>query len=245
MSNQPKWTEELEATLTSLAGTEVPVSVDKVASIAVEMERTDRSIASKLRKMGIDVEKVGEKGKSFSDADEEALRAFVSSNPGVYTYKEIATQVLGDEGMAKQVQGKLLSMELTSSVKKTEAKVNVKTYTDEEEAVIVDMAKAGNFLEEIAEALDKDIKSVRGKCLSMLKSHGIDYPVTRDKKDNTKADVLAALEGIESMTVEAIVEATGKSVQGIKTMLTHRKISVADYDGAKRAAKIAAKKEAA
>ena len=39
------------------------------------------------------------------------------------------------------------------------------------------------------------------------------------------------------MTVEAIAEAIGKTARGVKTMLTRRGLTAADYDGAAKAAK--------
>ena len=244
MSNkQPAWTAEREIELKELVGSETPVSLETVASVASEMGNSTRSIAAKLRKLDFDVEKVGEKAKSFSDAEEEALVAFIGANPGEYTFKEIAKQVMGSEDYAKKVQGKLLSLELTGSVKKATPKEVVKAFSNEEEIVIEKMAGEGAFLEDIAEALGKELKSVRGKCLSMLKSHGITYPVQKNKAE-VVADVFADLADIDSMTVATIADKVGKTERGIKTMLTHRGINCADYKGATKAAKNAEKKAA-
>lgn len=240
MSNQPAWTDERETELTNLAGSDTPVTLDTVSSISEEMGNSTRSIASKLRKMGFEVEKVADKAKSFTQQEEDTLVAFVNGNQGVYTFKEIASQVMGNEDFAKKVQGKLLSLELTDKVKKVEPKESVKTYTDAEEATIVEMAGAGKYLEDIADALGKEVNSVRGKCLSMLKTHGIKYPAQKNKKAAAK-DVFADLENIGEMTVEEIAETVGKTARGIKTMLTHRAITCANYDGAKRAEKNAEK----
>ena len=245
MSNQPKWNEEREAELTEIVGSESPVSLETVASAAEQLGNSTRSISSKLRKMGFEVQSVADKAKSFTDAEEEALTTFVNQNPGVYTYKEIAIQVMGSEDYAKKVQGKLLSLELTDKVKKAEPKETVKTYTDAEEATIVEMAGNGAYLEDIAEALGKPLNSVRGKCLSMLKSHGITYPAQKNKKEAANTDAFADLTDIETMTVAEIAEAVGKTERGVKVMLTHRGISASDYDGAKRAAKNAEKRAAA
>ncbi|MCP3899138.1 MAG: hypothetical protein GY707_05325 [Desulfobacteraceae bacterium] len=245
MSNQPKWTEEREAELTKIVGSETPVTLETVASASEQLGNSTRSISSKLRKMGFEVQSVADKAKSFTDAEEEALVSYVNSNAGLYTFKEIAVAVMGDDSFTKKVQGKLLSLELTDKVKKTEPKESVKTYTEAEEATIKKMANDGAFLEDIADALGKPMNSVRGKCLSMLKSHGITYPKQKNKKDSTNADVFADLDDIEGMTVADIAEAVGKTERGIKGMLTHRGISASDYDGAKRAAKNAEKRAAA
>lgn len=245
MSTQPKWTEERETELTGLVGDESPVSLETVAKAAEALGNSTRSISSKLRKMGFEVTKVETAGKSFSDSEEAALVEFVTSNPGMYTFKDIAKTVMGSEDYTKKVQGKLLSLELTGSVKKTEPKEVVKKYTEAEEATIEKMANDGSFIEEIAEAVGREVNSIRGKVLSMLKSHGIPYPPLRDKKDKADGDVLAGLADIESMTVEAIAAAVSKTERGVKGMLTHRGIKVADYDGAKRNAKNAEKRAAA
>lgn len=244
-SKQPAWTEDREAQLVELVGTDTPVSIETVATIAEEMGNSTRSIASKLRKMDYVVQKVDEKAKSFSDKEEEALIAFVTSNPGMHTFKEIAEQVMGTVDYAKKVQGKLLSLELTDKVKKADPVVVAKKYTEAEEEVIVGMAKAGAYLEEIADKLGKEVGSVRGKCLSMLKSHGITYPKLKNKADTTNTDVLAEVENIDGMTVAEIATAIGKTERGVKTMLTHRGIDCANYKGATKAAKNAEKKATA
>jgi arsenate reductase-like glutaredoxin family protein len=219
MSTQPKWTEEREAELLEIVGTESPVSLETVAKASETLGNSTRSIASKLRKMEKEVQSSTEKPKSFTEAEEEALRAFVEANPGMYTYKDIAVQVMNDEDYARKVQGKLLSMELTDKVKKAEPKEAVRTYSEAEEALIVDLANSGKYLEDIAEALGKELNSVRGKCLSMLKTHGITYPAQKNKKDTTKVDVLSTIENISEKTVAEIAEETGKTERGIKLCL--------------------------
>ena len=47
----------------------------------------------------------------------------------------------------------------------------------------------------------------------------------------SKADVLADLE-IADMTVEQIADEIGKTVRGVKTMLTRRGLQCANYNGA-------------
>jgi len=48
---------------------------------------------------------------------------------------------------------------------------------------------------------------------------------------------LASIEDIGGMTVEAIAESIGKTARGVKTMLTRRGLTAADYDGAAKSAK--------
>lgn len=249
MSNKlPKWDEERTNNLMAIAGdpeTAGTITNDIVAEAAEALETTTRSISSKLRKMGYDVESsVKATKKSFTEEEEEALREFVESNPNVYTFAEIALSVFGDVERARNVQGKLLSMELTSLVKKAEPKESVKTYTDDEEDMIVDLVNKGAFIEEIAQKLDRDIKSIRGKCLSMLRSHGIEMPKQDKSNAKTPVDSLEALgEAISDLSVDEIAEKIGKTVRGIKVMLTHRGLTAKDYDGAAKKAKNLAKKK--
>ena len=83
MSTLPKWTDERTAQLTAFVGDESPISQATVAEAAGTLETTPRSVSSKLRKMGFDVELASAAaGKSFSDAQEATLRAFVTDNTG-------------------------------------------------------------------------------------------------------------------------------------------------------------------
>ena len=108
------------------------------------------------------------------------------------------------------------------------------------------MAKSGAFIEEIAEKLGKTINSVRGKALSLTRSAGIDMPKQKQSHAQSKEDALETLgDKVVGMTVEEIAEAIGKTVRGVKTMLTYRSLTAVDYDGAAKNAKNAAKKEAA
>jgi len=245
MSNKlPKWTDERTAQLENMVSGMETVPYSLVEQAAQDLETTTRSVAGKLRKMGYEVEHAPKAGKSFTPEQEEALREFVENNPNAFTYAEIAEQVFGDESMARKVQGKLLSMELTSLVKKTPPKESQKTYTDEEEAKVISMVKSGKYLEEIAEALGRSINSIRGKCLSLLRAEQISkIPAQRDKVEKAKADPIAELD-IENMTVAEIAEALDKSERGVKTILTRRGLTAADYDGAARKEKLEAKKAA-
>jgi predicted transcriptional regulator len=240
----PKWTDERTSELVAIVGEELgTVSVDVVHQAAEALETTVRSIGSKLRKMGYEVESMTEaRTKSFTEAEEAKLRAFVESNPGVYTYAEIATYVFDSPDLARKVQGKLLSMDLTSKVRKAPPKEHVKAYTDEEEATVLEMIQAGAYIEDIAAAVNKPVNSVRGKALSLNRSHGTAMPQQREKE--VKIDALSELEGVAEMTVAEIAEAIGKTERGVKTMLTYRGITAKDYDGAARKEKLAEKKTA-
>jgi transposase-like protein len=236
----PKWTEERTAELTAFVGDEAPVSQATVAEAADRLETSTRSISSKLRKMGFDVELASAAGgRSFSEDQEATLRAFVEANSGEYTYAQIAEHFEDGAFSAKSIQGKILSMELTDHVKPAPKVEAVRTYSEAEEAQFVAMVQEGAFVEAIAEALGRSVNSVRGKALSLLRSGHIDaIPRQETTKGAAKQDPLADLD-VADMTVEAIAEAIGKTARGVKTMLTRRGLSAADYDGAAKQAKAA------
>ena len=237
----PKWTDERTDTLVNFVGDESPISQATVAEAADSLETSTRSISSKLRKMGYEVELVSaSSGRSFSDDQAATLAAFVQDNSGEYTYAQIAEHFEGGAFNKKQVQGKILSMELTDHVKPAPKVETVRTYSEEEESQFIEMVNGGAFVENIAEALGREIPSVRGKALSLLRAGVIDaIPRQEHTKGAAKEDPLEGISGLEDMTVEEIAEAIGKTVRGVKTMLTRRGISVFDYDGRARKEKAA------
>lgn len=230
------WTEEREAQLLEAVGSERPVTQDTVASAAEVLEVSPRSVSSKLRKMGVEVEKAGPRTRKFSDEQETELVQFLQDNSGEYTYAEIAAAFYGGEFSPKQIQGKVLSLEMTDAVKKTPKPESKKTYSDEEEATFVRLAESGAFLEDIAEALDKPLASVRGKALSLNRTQGLEIPKQRESHAANKVDVIEALGDISEMTVAEIAEATGKTERGIRTIITRRNLVCKDYKAKKKAA---------
>jgi hypothetical protein len=237
----PKWTDERTAELTSFVGNESPVSQETVAEAADRLETSTRSVSSKLRKMGFEVELASARAsKSFSEAQEATLVSFLESNSGEYTYAQIADHFDNGAFSAKQLQGKILSMELTDHVKPAPKVESVKTYSSEEEATFISMVNDGAFVEAIADALNRSVNSVRGKALSLLRSGDINaIPRQEVTKGTSKADPFEDLADIATMTVEQIAESIGKTARGVKTMLTRRGLAAADYDGAAKAAKAA------
>jgi len=237
----PKWTEERTDQLVSFVGNESPVSQATVAEAAEQLETSTRSVSSKLRKMGHDVELASASAsRAFSEAQENTLATFVQDNSGEYTYAQIAENFEGGAFSAKSIQGKILSMELTDHVKPAPKVETVRTYSEAEEETFVQMVNDGAYVEAIADALDRSVNSVRGKALSLLRSGDIDaIPRQEHTKSAAKEDPLQDLGDISGMTVEAIAEAIGKTARGVKTMLTRRGLSAADYDGAAKAAKAA------
>ena len=232
----PKWTDERTQQLVDFVGSESPISQATVANAADELETSTRSVSSKLRKMGHDVELASSvSNRTFSEDQEATLQAFVTDNTGTYTYADIANSFESGAFSAKSIQGKILSMELTSHVKPAEKPESVRTYSPEEEATFTSMVNDGAFVEEIADALGKTVNSIRGKALSLLRSGDIGaIPKQKETKGSSKADPLAEVSDLGDMTVEAIADEIGKTVRGVKTMLTRRGLTCADYDGAAR-----------
>ena len=236
----PKWTDERTDALTNFVGDESPVSQATVAEAADQLETSTRSISSKLRKMGFDVELASSAGgKSFSDSQEATLNAFVTDNNGEYTYAQIAEHFEGGSFSPKSIQGKILSMELTEHVAPAPKVESVRTYSEAEEVTFIGMVNDGAFVEAIAAELDRSVNSVRGKALSLLRSGDIAaIPRQETTKGSSNVDPLAEVD-VAAMTVEAIADSIGKTARGVKTMLTRRGLTAADYDGAAKAAKTA------
>jgi len=233
----PKWTEERTQQLEAGVNGESPVTKATVDRLAAELETSARSVSSKLRKLNHEVEKASEAPKAFSDDEAADLREFVEAHEGEYTYGEIAENFASGKFNARAIQGKILSMELTGSVKATPRPETTKTYTDEQAKTIVDMANDGAFVEDIAAAVDKSVASVRGKLLSLLRDGSVNaIPKQREVKGQAP-DSFEALGDIAALTVEEIAEKTGKTERGVKTILTRRGLTAKNYDGAAKAAK--------
>ena len=235
----PKWTEERTAQLIDSVGDESPVSRSTVAELSEALGTSTRSISSKLRKLGYEVELASATPRAFSDEVTEELRHFVVQNTGEYTYAEIAEKFPGDY-TAKAIQGKILSMELTGHVKEAPKVEHAKSYTPDEEALVLKLIRDGKFVEEIADAVGKSVQSVRGKALSLQRAGEIDsMPKQRDVK-GPAADPLDAIGDVTALSVAQIAEQIGKTERGVKTMLTRRGLKASDYDGAAKKEKAAA-----
>jgi hypothetical protein len=239
-----KWSDDAVAQLTSMVGNQSPVSVDTVEHAAETLGFTTRSVASKLRQMDYEVASMAKEKISAFTADQGAeLANFVQNNAGAFTYKEIAEQFANGEFSAKQIQGKLLALELTGAVKPAEKVEVARTYSDAEEATFIAMAESGSFIEDIATTLNKSVASVRGKALSLTRKGQIaKIPAQRVSHAKETVDPVTALgSAIASMTVADIAKAVDKTERGLRTLLTRRGIKVADYDGAAKKAKAEAK----
>lgn len=238
------WSDESVDHLMKIVGNESPVSVASVELASEALGKTTRSIASKLRQLDREVASLAKEKTSAFTADEGAdLADFVEANAGNLTYKEIAENFAGGKFSAKQIQGKLLALELTGSVKPAEKVEVARTYTDSEEAIFIKMADSGSFIEDIATKLNKTVASVRGKALSLTRKGQIaKIPAQRKSHAKESVDPVEALgAAISTMTVDEIAQAVDKTPRGLRTLLTRRGIKVADYDGAQKKAKAEAK----
>lgn len=239
-----KWTNESVATLLETVGDTSPVSAASVEAAAEALGISNRSVAAKLRQLDRDVESMAkEKVSTFTPEEGDALAKFVNDNAGNLTYKEIAENFNGGQFTAKQVQGKLLALELTGSVKPAEKVEVARTYSDAEEATFIKMAQAGAFIEDIATALGKEVASVRGKALSLTRKELIArIPVQRESHAKNDVDPITALgDKLATMTVAEIAAAVNKTERGLRTLLTRRGIKVVDYDGFAKKQKAEAK----
>ena len=239
-----KWNDEVVGQLLDLVGSESPVSAGTIEKAAEALGVTVRSVASKLRQLEKEVVSLAkEKAPAFTEEEGAALKAFVTENAGQLTYKQIAEQFLSGKFNAKQIQGKVLALELTADVKPAEKVEVARTYTEAEEAKFVALVQKGSFIEDIAEALGKSVASVRGKALSLTRQGAIDkIPAQKESHAKNTVDAVEALGAkIATMTVAEIAAAVEKTERGLKTLLTRRGIKVADYDGAAERAKAEAK----
>ena len=197
-----------------------------------------------MRQLDVEVASMAkEKTSAFTEDEGAELAEFVVNNSGQFTYKQIAEQFMNGKFTAKQIQGKLLALELTGSVKPAEKVEIARTYTDSEEAKFIQMAERGAYIEDIAAALNKTVASIRGKALSLTRKGQIaKIPAQKNSYAKESVDPVNALgEKIHSMTVAEIAAAVDKTERGLKTLLTRRGIKVADYDGAAKRAKAEAK----
>jgi hypothetical protein len=239
-----KWSDEAVDQLMNIVGNASPVSVEAVEQAAEALGFTTRSVASKLRQLDREVASLAKEKTSAFTADEGAdLADFVHANAGNLTYKQIAEHFADGKFTAKQIQGKLLALELTGSVKPAEKVEIARTYSDAEEAKFITMAETGSFIEDIATALNKTVASVRGKALSLTRKGQISkIPTQRESHAKESIDPVTALgDQISTMTVAEIAATVDKTERGLRTLLTRRGIKVADYDGAAKKAKAEAK----
>ena len=216
-----EYTDEMVTEMHSVAASGVDENV--IESLMEDFGFPRRSVTAKLRKLGFDVPKKPGAAPVFSAEETDALSAFLSENSGTYTADEIAATFADAKFTARQINGKALSLEMTSHVKPAEKKAPQRTFSEEEESQIESMVSDDKYLEEIAEALGRTVNSIRGKLLSM----GL-RAVQRDKK-TSKSDPYEGIEDMLEQTVEEIADHFDKTVRGVKTVLTRRGLACADY----------------
>ena len=234
------WSDEAVNTLLGIVGGVSPVSVALVEQASQALGKSTRSIASKLRQLDREVASLAkEKTVAFSADEGAQLSDFVTRNDGQLTYKEIAEQFLGGKFRAKQIQGKLLALELTGKVKPADKVEVANKYSEAEEAKFISLANGGSFIEDIAAALGKEVNSVRGKALSLSRKGQIaKIPAQRESHAMDTVDPVQALgTKLATMTVDEIAAAVDKTSRGIRTLLTRRGLDCADYKGASKKAK--------
>lgn len=246
MTTKFSWNEQNTADLLEAVSGIETVSQEQAAQLAEQLGTSARSVGAKLRKLGVTVATATKPQSAWTDELEAALGDLLESNPGVYTYAELV-DVFGNGFTAKQLQGKILHMELTGLVKKSEKQAAARKYTEAEEAQFVALVEEGKFLEDIAIALGRTVPQVRGKALSLVREGRIaaqpKQAVTASTSRST-VDLFADID-VSEFTVAELAAKLDKAERSIKASLTRKALTAKDYDGAAKAAKAAAKREAA
>ncbi len=150
-------------------------------------------------------------------------------------YHTIARMLNGNK-LGETFNGKTSYQVECPCCKKKKARMGYSKQKD----TFIKMVDQGAFVEAIADKLDRSVNSVRGKALSLLRAGEIAaIPKQEHTKGAAKDDPLADLGDVSGMTVEAIADSIGKTARGVKTMLTRRGLTAADYDGAAKKEKAA------
>lgn len=224
MSNKYEYNEDMVAKIhETLDG--VDVTEEHIQGFVDEFGFPRRSVAAKLRKMGFDVPTKEKAAPRFSAEETAALIDFLNDNKGEMTSEQVSKAFADGKFTPAQINGKLLSLELTDAVLPAEKKVTPKKFSEEEEATIAEMVESGAFIEDIAAALGKEVPTIRGKLLSMKLS-----APQKVKKEATTKDAYEGIEEMaENMTVEQLAEHFGKTTRGVKTVLSRRGLAASDY----------------
>lgn len=197
---------------------------ENIMELCAEFDFPRRSVTAKLRKLGFEVPLKPKAALVFSEQETEAIREFLEQNAGDYTAEEIAASFMDGKFTARQINGKALSLELSSTIKPAEKKVAVKTFTDAEEETISSMVDSGAFIEDIADSLGRTVPQIRGKLLSMKMT-----APQRTKKAST-TDAYANINEIaHEMTVAELAVHYEKTERGVKTVLSRRGLTAKDY----------------
>jgi len=217
----------------SFNGEEIPYDVaetwmNDVLNVmeGVETPFAMRSFATKLRFSNYNIGRKTQVAtvKAFSPEDEAVISEMTSDPDNLPYLEEIAEKL---DKKPQQVRGKLVSMRISGILKRDKVvqEPTVKLFSEEDEVTIFGMTEDEDnmpFIEEIADALGKTVKQVRGKIAS-LRIKGV---LTRDKKETIKVKVYTD-EVIANVTqfvkdglgLDAIVEKTGLNKIGLRSQL--------------------------
>ena len=136
-----EYTEEMVAEMHEAADS--GVTEDVIETLMEDFGFPRRSVTAKLRKLGYDVPKKPGAAPVFSADETDALADFLQANSGVHTADEIAAEFADGKFTARQINGKALSLEMTSHVKPAEKKAPQRTFSEEEEGQIESMVEDG------------------------------------------------------------------------------------------------------
>ena len=244
MTTKFSWTaENTEALLDAVTGIET-VSQAQAATLAEQLGTTARSVGAKLRKLGVNVATAAKPASAWTPELEASLTALLEANDGKYTYAELA-EVFGNGFSAKQLQGKVLHMELTNKVRKSDKKAPVRQYSEAEEEQFIALVNADKSIEEIALTMNRTVPQIRGKALSLVREGRIAaQPRQAVVAQSAPANIFEGVD-VAEFTVAELAEKLGKAERSIKASLTRKALSAKDYDGAAKAKKNAEKKAAA
>ena len=170
-----EYTEDMVSSMHDAAGGGVTEEI--IENLMGEFDFPRRSVTAKLRKLGYDVPKKPGAAPVFSAEETAELSEYLQANSGNMTAEEISESFAGGKFTARQINGKALSLEMTSHVKPAEKKVTPRTYSEEEEGTISEMVEGGKYLEEIAEAVGRTVNSVRGKSLALIELSNLSIEV--------------------------------------------------------------------
>jgi predicted transcriptional regulator len=183
---------------------------------------SERSLASKMRHMGFKIEKKAGKvtAKSYTEAEEAKIRE-LAMKEGVWM--EDIADALGRD--TKSIGGKLISMGIYG-IKKKNKKVNdtPKMFSAEDEATILEMIDANKvvYIEDLADALGKSVKQVRGKLAGMrikgVKTRNKKAPKAKIYTDEVIAEIKEELS--KGKSLEDIAKARGLNERGMLVTLT-------------------------
>lgn len=225
-----KW-EDTQVTRLQEVADEGTVSYSTVVELAEELQKSERSVAAKLRALGAEVEKKNAPTAKWDEALAATLANMIHDGK---TDVEIAEAL---SKSVKQVRGKALSMGLMPDlvIVKQEKEPTAKTFNEEETALVREMAEAGEYIEDIATAVDKTVRQVRGKLLSLKLS-----APQREKKEASKTKIYTdeVVEKVKAMvdggsTAEDIAASLELNIVGLKSWLGRNGLRTPDMGTSK------------